>query len=102
MTVGETPGATVENAPQYAGLDGKELNMVFPFDHVGIGDGPLGKWTTQRYDFMQLKKILSHWQTGLDGKAWNSLFWGNHDQPGLHPAGAMTRPSPPRCWPSAC
>ena len=30
---------------------------------------------------MQLKKILSHWQTGLDGKAWNSLFWGNHDQP---------------------
>ena len=73
--------ATVENAPQYAGLDGKELNMVFQFDHVGIGDGPLGKWTTQRYDFMQLKKILSHWQTGLDGKAWNSLFWGNHDQP---------------------
>lgn len=55
--------------------------MVFQFDHVGIGDGPLGKWTTQRYDFMQLKKILSHWQTGLDGKAWNSLFWGNHDQP---------------------
>mgnify|MGYP000703674543 CR=1 FL=1 len=40
MTVGETPGATVENAPQYAGLDGKELNMVFQFDHVGIGDGP--------------------------------------------------------------
>ena len=30
---------------------------------------------------MQLKKILSHWQTGLDGKAWNSLFWDNHDQP---------------------
>ena len=81
MTVGETPGATVENAPQYAGLDGKELNMVFQFEHVGIGDGPLGKWTTKRYDFMQLKKILSHWQTGLDGKAWNSLFWGNHDQP---------------------
>ena len=80
MTVGETPGATVENAPQYAGLDGKELNMVFQFEHVGIGDGPLGKWTTRRY-FMQLKKILSHWQTGLDGKAWNSLFWGNHDQP---------------------
>ena len=56
MTVGETP-ATVENAPQYAGLDGQgALNMVFQFDHVGIGDGPLGKWTTQRYDFMQLKE----------------------------------------------
>ena len=81
MTVGETPGATVENAPRYAGLEGKELNMVFSFDHVSIGDGPLGKWTTARYDFMELKKILSRWQTGLDGKAWNSLYWANHDQP---------------------
>ena len=27
------------------------------------------------------KKILSRWQTGLEGKAWNSLFLSNHDQP---------------------
>ena len=28
-----------------------------------------------------LKKILTRWQTELYGKAWNSLFWDNHDQP---------------------
>jgi oligo-1,6-glucosidase len=24
---------------------------------------------------------MSKWQTALDGKAWNSLYWNNHDQP---------------------
>jgi oligo-1,6-glucosidase len=30
---------------------------------------------------MELKRILTEWQTSLEGKAWNSIFWGNHDQP---------------------
>lgn len=30
---------------------------------------------------MELKKIICKWQTELEGKAWNSIFWGNHDQP---------------------
>ena len=29
----------------------------------------------------ELKRILSKWQTDLRERAWNSLFWGNHDQP---------------------
>lgn len=81
MTVGETAGVTIEEAKKYAGNDEKELNMVFQFEHIGIGDGRLGKWTTERYDFMELKRILTEWQTSLEGKAWNSIFWGNHDQP---------------------
>ena len=24
---------------------------------------------------------MTKWQVGLEGKAWNSLFWCNHDQP---------------------
>ena len=28
-----------------------------------------------------LKKIFSKWQIGLEGKAWNSLYLSNHDQP---------------------
>lgn len=81
MTVGETAGVTIEEAKKYAGYNSAELNMVFQFEHVEIGDGALGKWTTKRYDFMELKKILSKWQTELHGTAWNSVFWGNHDQP---------------------
>lgn len=80
MTVGETAGVTTEQAKQYAGEDARELNMVFQFEHVE-GDGKYGKWTDEKMPLIKLKKILSRWQTELYGKAWNSLFWDNHDQP---------------------
>lgn len=81
MTVGETANVTVEEAKKYAGADGKELNMVFQFEHVDSGSGKLGKWTTKRFDFMEFKKIMIKWQEELAGKAWNSLYLSNHDQP---------------------
>lgn len=80
MTVGETPGVTVEQAKLYAGEETHELNMVFQFDHVDA-KGKYGKWTDQKQPLPQLKEILSKWQTELYGEAWNSLFWDNHDQP---------------------
>ena len=72
---------TIEQAKRYAGEDTHELNMVFQFEHVEIGNGPHGKWTTQRYSMPELRAVMSKWQTALEGSAWNSLFWGNHDQP---------------------
>ena len=81
MPVGETSGVTIEEAQKYAGDDREELNMVFQFEHVEIGGGDYGKWTTERYDFKEFKKIMIKWQEELAGKAWNSLFLGNHDQP---------------------
>ncbi len=80
MTVGETSGVTPEQAKRYAGEDEGELNMVFQFEHVE-SDGKYGKWTDQKFPLTSLKEILSRWQTELYGKAWNSLFWDNHDQP---------------------
>lgn len=80
MTVGETSGVTTELAKQYAGEDTHELNMVFQFEHVE-GDGKYGKWTDEKIPLITLKKTLSRWQKELYGKAWNSLFWDNHDQP---------------------
>lgn len=80
MTVGETAGVTTELAKQYAGEDARELNMVFQFEHVE-GNGKYGKWTDQKMPLTMLKKTLSRWQRELHGKAWNSLFWDNHDQP---------------------
>ena len=82
MTVGETSGVTTDQAKQYAGEDTHELNMVFQFEHVEWdGPGKYGKWTDERLPLTTLKKIMSRWQTELYGKAWNSLFWDNHDQP---------------------
>ena len=80
MTVGETAGVTPEEACRYAGKDEQELNMVFQFQHVDCG-GKYGKWTDKRMPLTTLKAILSRWQNELYGKAWNSLFWDNHDQP---------------------
>ena len=81
MTVGETAGVTIEEAQKYAGDDRNELNMVFQFEHVESGCGDYGKWTTAKYDFKEFKNIMIKWQEEIQGKAWNSLFLGNHDQP---------------------
>jgi oligo-1,6-glucosidase len=80
MTVGETPGVTTELAKQYAGEDTHELNMVFQFEHVDC-NGKYGKWTDEKVPLSNIKNIMTRWQTELYGKAWNSLFWDNHDQP---------------------
>ena len=83
MTVGETSGVTIEEAQKYAGEESGELNMVFQFEHVEDASphAEFGKWTTDRYDFKAFKKTMIKWQEELQGKAWNSLFLGNHDQP---------------------
>lgn len=81
MTVGETPAVTVEEAKQYASVDGKELDMVFQFELMDVDGGESGKWNDTRYQLKDVKKVLRKWQQGLYGQAWNSLFWNNHDQP---------------------
>ena len=79
MTVGECAGVTIEEAKKYANADGRELSMVFQFEHVEA-NGPMGKWTDESVQLKDFKTTMSKWQTELEGKAWNSLFLGNHDQ----------------------
>ena len=84
MTVGETAGVTLEEAMKYANNEGTELNMVFHFEHVDTDATTtpiLGKWGYDHPDLTKLRPILNKWQTGLEGKAWGSLYWDNHDQP---------------------
>ena len=81
LTVGECSGVTVEEAKKYASLDGKELNMVFQFEHMDLDGGESFKWNDKKIDLVELKKVLTKWQVSLMGKAWNSLYWCNHDQP---------------------
>lgn len=81
ITVGEMPGVNVEEARLYTGKDRNELNMVFHFEHVDIGNGDFGKWSPQPWNLTDLKKTFSRWQEGLEEDGWNSLYWSNHDQP---------------------
>lgn len=80
LTVGETAGVTYEEALKYAGEDSQELNMVFTFEHVEIGNEGM-KWNTKRVPLVPFKDVISRWQVNLHGKAWNSIYIENHDQP---------------------
>ena len=84
LTVGEAAGVTIEEAKKYARSDGKELGMVFQFEHVGEGNGKgsiIEKWTTGKPKMPMVRAILNKWQRELAGCAWNSLYLDNHDQP---------------------
>lgn len=80
VTVGEMPGATVEQARLYTDPARQELDMVFQFEHVGIDQGAT-KWQHVPFDLRTLKQSFIRWQDGLAESGWNSLYWNNHDQP---------------------
>jgi oligo-1,6-glucosidase len=80
LTVGEMPGVTITEAVLFTEPARRELDMVFQFEHVELDHG------ANRYDprplrLAELKASLAAWQAGLAGRGWNSLYWGNHDQP---------------------
>ena len=84
LTVGEAAGVTIDEAKKYARSDGRELGMVFQFEHVEAGNGRgslVEKWTLGKPQLKNVRAILNKWQTELAGQAWNSLYWDNHDQP---------------------
>ncbi|MGN7165767.1 glycoside hydrolase family 13 protein [Paenibacillus cellulositrophicus] len=81
MTVGETPGVSVEEALKYTGADRKELQMVFQFEHMDVDAGEGDKWTVIPWTLQKLRGVLHKWQTGLAEDGWNSLYLNNHDQP---------------------
>lgn len=81
LTVGEMPGATVEQAQLYTDPNRHEVNMIFQFEHMELDAGPGGKFDPVKLDFVGLKKSLANWQEGLAENGWNSLYWSNHDHP---------------------
>jgi len=81
VTVGEMSSTTLEHCQQYSNVDNSELSMVFNFHHLKVDYTNGEKWTNAPFEFLQLKSIFNHWQTGLNGKGWGALFWCNHDQP---------------------
>ena len=81
LTVGEASGSGVEDALLYTGFDRGELGMCFTFEHMDCDADEHGKWTMKPLYLPNLKRVMSRWETGLEGRGWNSLYWDNHDQP---------------------
>ena len=81
LTVAETPGVTVEQALDFTDPARAEVDMVFQFEHVGLDQGPGGKWDLRPLRLTALKESMGRWQAALGVRGWNSLYWDNHDQP---------------------
>lgn len=81
LTVGECPGATVDDAIDFTAPERKELHMIFTFEHMDLDGGKHGKWDFKDFSMPALRENLIHWQESLHGKGWNSLYLNNHDQP---------------------
>ena len=77
MTVGEANGVGIDDAEKWVGEENGHFNMIFQFEFLGLWD----KDSEDLVDVRALKKALTKWQTGLEGRGWNALFIENHDQP---------------------
>jgi oligo-1,6-glucosidase len=80
LTVGEMPGVTIPQAVLFTAPERRELDMVFQFEHVRLDQGA-HKYDLRPLKLAALKASMAAWQTGLAGRGWNSLYFGNHDQP---------------------
>jgi len=82
INVGEMSSTRLEHCIRYSRPDSQELSMTFNFHHLKVDYPNLQKWVRADFDFLELKRILSDWQSGMQaGGGWNALFWCNHDQP---------------------
>ncbi|MEU1971580.1 alpha-glucosidase [Microbacterium sp. NPDC019599] len=81
LLVGETPGATVDDAKVLTDPARQELDMIFTFEHVGLDHGTGGRFDVVPLDLLALKATMARWQAGLHEAGWNALYWENHDQP---------------------
>ena len=81
VAIGETPGVTLDQARRLSDPERRELDMVFHFEHVDLDRDPADWKNPVPWRLVDLKEVLARWQEGLAGVGWNSLYWGNHDQP---------------------
>ncbi|MFI8685464.1 alpha-glucosidase [Rossellomorea sp. NPDC077527] len=77
MSVGEANGVKADEAELWVGKEKGKMDMIFQFEHLGLWDAE----TNPDLDIVELKKVLSRWQKGLEGNGWNALFIENHDKP---------------------
>jgi oligo-1,6-glucosidase len=80
LTVGEMPGVTLAEAVRFTDPQRHELDMVFQFEHVSLDFGA-HRYEPKELSLPALKASLAAWQQGLAERGWNSLYFGNHDQP---------------------
>ncbi len=75
FTVGETPMVDPRIAAEITNEQTGSLNMVFQFEHMGLDTAPGAmKWEYVPWKLLDLKKVMTRWQKGLENQGWNSLY----------------------------
>ena len=81
MTVGEAFGVNADEANLYVGKNRGELQMIFHFDHAVNRAENCFFTPDKEFTNPQLKAIFDKWDNALANDGWNSIYWGNHDNP---------------------
>jgi hypothetical protein len=82
MTVGELPNTPKKSdVLRYISAKERQLNTVFNFDTVALGQTKGARFATTPYGPADFKREISKWQTAIEGTdAWTTAFLENHDQ----------------------
>ncbi|KAK1965792.1 alpha amylase [Colletotrichum sublineola] len=82
VTVGELPHTPdPQHVLKYISASDRQLDMVFQFDIVDLGQGIGYKYQTREWKLPELKRIVAKWQQFIEGTdGWTTAFCENHDQ----------------------
>lgn len=80
LTVGEGPGITPGNAPDYL-EPGRGLDMIFHFGHMFLDQGAGGRFDPVPWSLKDFVEVFATWDRAFATVGWPSLFLGNHDFP---------------------
>ena len=82
VTVGELPHTPeASDVLKFVSAGDRQLDMVFQFDIVDLGQGKEKKYWFKPWTLPQFKEIITKWQQFIEGKdGWTTAFCENHDQ----------------------
>ena len=80
FTIAEAPLVSPRKALDYIDEENGQIDMMIQFQCVAA-DCFLTDYYPTKFNLRKMKKAFTSWQTGLKGRAWNSLYIENHDHP---------------------
>jgi oligo-1,6-glucosidase len=83
VTIGEGPGVTTDNVLEFVAEDRHELNLLYHFDGMILGQlpGAFKKPDPGGYSRRKWREVYTRWSNVFNEKGWGTLYLGNHDQP---------------------
>ncbi|HEX8505366.1 MAG TPA: alpha-glucosidase [Hymenobacter sp.] len=84
MSVAEGAGVGRDQALKFVDPARQELNMLYHFEGMGVGNVPGLKYRMRDpagYKLLDFKEVYTKWDRVFAEKGWGTVYLGNHDQP---------------------